>query len=165
MAVICDYNYVFDPTVHLKRFFGEGAGGDYIFLIDEANNLAERGREMYSASICREDAVRVRKVMKERAPRLYRSLGKLDKQLKELQVDCGNYLVLPGTGSIIMTILKVQAKQTIFSILSINYIVLIYQFCNIQEITNIKIKLPYFIFQFHILMCFQKSIKFSLRFI
>ena len=103
-AVICDYNYVFDPTVHLKRFFGEGAGGDYIFLIDEAHNLAERGREMYSASICREDAVRVRKVMKERAPRLYRSLGKLDKQLKELQVDCGNYLVLPGTGSIIMTI-------------------------------------------------------------
>ena len=48
-AVICDYNYVFDPTVHLKRFFGEGAGGDYIFLIDEAHNLVERGREMYSA--------------------------------------------------------------------------------------------------------------------
>lgn len=113
-AVICDYNYVFDPTVHLKRFFGEGAGGDYIFLIDEAHNLAERGREMYSASICREDAVRVRKVMKERAPRLYRSLGKLDKQLKELQVDCGNYLVLPGMGSIIMTILKVQGEFDAF---------------------------------------------------
>ena len=112
-AVICDYNYVFDPTVHLKRFFGEGAGGDYVFLIDEAHNL-ERGREMYSASICREDAVRVRKVMKERAPRLYRSLGKLDKQLKELQVDCGNYLVLPGTGSIIMTILKVQGEFDAF---------------------------------------------------
>ena len=113
-AVICDYNYVFDPTVHLKRFFGEGAGGDYIFLIDEAHNLAERGREMYSASICREDAVRVRKAMKERAPRLYRSLGKLDKQLKELQVDCGNYLVLPGTGSITMTILKVQGEFDAF---------------------------------------------------
>ena len=113
-AVICDYNYVFDPTVHLKRFFGEGAGGDYVFLIDEAHNLAERGRELYSASICREDAVRVRKVMKERAPRLYRSLGKLDKQLKELQVDCGNYLVLPGTGSITMTILKVQGEFDAF---------------------------------------------------
>ena len=113
-AVICDYNYVFDPTVHLKRFFGDGAGGDYIFLIDEAHNLAERGREMYSASICREDAVRIRKAMKERAPRLYRSLGKLDKQLKELQVDCGNYLVLPGTGSITMTILKVQGEFDAF---------------------------------------------------
>ena len=113
-AVNCDFNFVFDPTVHLKRFFGEGAGGDYVFLIDEAHNLAERGREMYSASICREDAVRVRKVMKERAPRLYRSLGKLDKQLKELQVDCGNYLVLPGTGSITMTILKVQGEFDAF---------------------------------------------------
>ena len=113
-AVICDYNYVFDPTVHLKRFFGDGAGGDYIFLIDEAHNLAERGREMYSASICREDAVRVRKAMKERAPRLYRSLGKLDKQLKELQEECGNYLVLPGTGSITMTILKVQGEFDAF---------------------------------------------------
>ena len=113
-AVICDYNYVFDPTVHLKRFFGDGVGGDYIFLIDEAHNLAERGREMYSASICREDAVRVRKAMKERAPRLYRSLGKLDKQLKELQEECGNYLVLPGTGSITMTILKVQGEFDAF---------------------------------------------------
>ena len=113
-AVICDYNYVFDPTVHLKRFFGDGAGGDYIFLIDEAHNLAERGREMYSASICREDAVRIRKAMKERAPRLYRSLGKLDKQLKELQEECGNYLVLPGTGSITMTILKVQGEFDAF---------------------------------------------------
>ena len=113
-AVICDYNYVFDPTVHLKRFFGDGVGGDYIFLIDEAHNLAERGREMYSASICREDAVRVRKAMKERAPRLYRSLGKLDKQLKELQEECGNYLVLPGTGSITMTILKVEGEFDAF---------------------------------------------------
>ena len=113
-AVICDYNYVFDPTVHLKRFFGEGAGGDYVFLIDEAHNLAERGREMYSASICREDAVRVRKAMKERAPRLYRSLGKLDKQLKELQVDCGNYIILPGTGSITMTVLKIQGEFDAF---------------------------------------------------
>ena len=109
-AVICDYNYVFDPTVHLKRFFGDGTGGEYIFLIDEAHNLAERGREMYSASVCREDVLFVRKAMKERAPRLYRSLGKLNKQLKELQENCGNYLVLPGTGSVTMTVLKIQGE-------------------------------------------------------
>lgn len=48
-AVICDYNYLFDPHVYLKRFFGDSTGGDYIFLIDEAHNLLERGREMYSA--------------------------------------------------------------------------------------------------------------------
>lgn len=113
-AVICDYNYVFDPTVHLKRFFGEGAGGDYIFLIDEAHNLAERGREMYSASLYREDVLLVRRAMKERAPRIYRSLGKLNNQLKELQEECENYRVLPGTGSITMTVLKVQGEFDTF---------------------------------------------------
>ena len=35
-GVICDYNYVFDPNVHLKRFFGENVSGDYIFLIDRS---------------------------------------------------------------------------------------------------------------------------------
>lgn len=50
-AVICDYNYLFDPHIYLKRFFGEGSEGKYIFLIDEAHNLLERGREMYSAEL------------------------------------------------------------------------------------------------------------------
>ncbi len=54
-GIICDYNYLFDPHVYLKRFFAEGTGGNYIFLIDEAHNLLERGREMYSASLIKED--------------------------------------------------------------------------------------------------------------
>jgi len=49
-AVICDYNYVFDPRVYLKRFFSD-AGGDYIFLVDEAHNLVDRAREMFSAQL------------------------------------------------------------------------------------------------------------------
>lgn len=53
--IICDYNYVFDPNVYLKRFFAEGLKGDYIFLVDEAHNLVERGREMYSATLYKED--------------------------------------------------------------------------------------------------------------
>ena len=44
--VICDYNYLFDPIVFLRRYFTDG--GDYIFLIDEAHNLGDRAREMYS---------------------------------------------------------------------------------------------------------------------
>jgi Rad3-related DNA helicase len=48
--VICDYNYLFDPKVQLKRFFSEQAvRGQYVFLVDEAHNLVERGRTMYSA--------------------------------------------------------------------------------------------------------------------
>ena len=53
-AIIGDYNYLFDPHVRLKRFFAEGVRGDYFFLIDEAHNLVERGREMYSAILYKE---------------------------------------------------------------------------------------------------------------
>ena len=54
-GIICDYNYLFDPHVYLKRFFSEGVREDYIFLIDEAHNLVDRGREMYSAVLVKED--------------------------------------------------------------------------------------------------------------
>ena len=45
--IICDYNYVFDPNVYLRRFFDESLD-EYIFLIDEAHNLLERSRKMFS---------------------------------------------------------------------------------------------------------------------
>lgn len=64
-AVICDYNYLFDPHVYLKRFFTEGNGGRYIFLIDEAHNLLERGREMYSASLYKNTFLAVRRELKQ----------------------------------------------------------------------------------------------------
>ncbi|WP_311376586.1 ATP-dependent DNA helicase [Anaerococcus lactolyticus] len=47
--IICDYNYVFDPNVFLKRFFEEVIDS-YVFLIDEAHNLLDRTRDMYSYS-------------------------------------------------------------------------------------------------------------------
>ena len=47
--VICDFNYLFDPVVYIRRFFTEG--GRYAFLIDEAHNLADRSREMYSSEL------------------------------------------------------------------------------------------------------------------
>lgn len=48
-VVIGDYNYLFDPVVHLARFFD--VRGDYLFLVDEAHNLPARAREMHSASL------------------------------------------------------------------------------------------------------------------
>ena len=47
--VVGDYNYLFDPVVHLVRFFD--TAGDYIFLLDEAHNLPGRARDMHSASL------------------------------------------------------------------------------------------------------------------
>ena len=51
-VVICDYNYAFDPSVYFRRYFGSDAErGKYAFLIDEAHNLPDRVREMYSAEL------------------------------------------------------------------------------------------------------------------
>ena len=52
-VVICDFNYLFDPVVYIRRFFTEG--GRYAFLIDEAHNLADRSREMYSSELSLSD--------------------------------------------------------------------------------------------------------------
>lgn len=50
--IICDYNYVFDPAVYLRRYFDvDGERGKYVFLIDEAHNLPDRARDMYSAKL------------------------------------------------------------------------------------------------------------------
>lgn len=55
-VIICDYNYAFDPMVYFRRYFGsDGEGGRYVFLVDEAHNLADRAREAYSAQISRSD--------------------------------------------------------------------------------------------------------------
>ncbi len=51
--IICDYNYVFDPVAYLRRYFDPNVGerGQYVFLIDEAHNLPDRTRDMYSAEL------------------------------------------------------------------------------------------------------------------
>ncbi len=54
-VVICDYNYVFSPTVYLKRYFDGDRGERYIFLVDEAHNLPDRAREMYSSRLEKND--------------------------------------------------------------------------------------------------------------
>ncbi len=54
-AIICDYNYAFDPNIALKRFFEGAKKEDFLFLVDEAHNLVDRGREMYSALLIKEE--------------------------------------------------------------------------------------------------------------
>lgn len=109
-AVICDYNYVFDPNVHLKRFFGDNVSGKYIFLIDEAHNLVERGREMYSASICKEEVLEAKKLVKSSSPRLARALERVNKQLLELKKECETYTVLENPGTLSLSLLQVMGE-------------------------------------------------------
>lgn len=50
-VVICDYNYIFDPYVRLKRYAEDDDYGDCILVIDEAHNLVDRGRGYYSPEL------------------------------------------------------------------------------------------------------------------
>ncbi|RGU34312.1 ATP-dependent DNA helicase [Ruminococcus sp. AF17-22AC] len=109
-GVICDYNYVFDPNVYLKRFFGENVSGNYLFLIDEAHNLVDRGREMYSASISLDDVIETRKFVKPYSQKLWKKLGKVKKQLEKLRENCGEWKVEENAGVLPISLLSVQGE-------------------------------------------------------
>jgi DNA excision repair protein ERCC-2 len=85
--IICDYNYAFDPRVYLRRFFQEQTG-DYTFLIDEAHNLVDRSRDMYSAEIFKQPVLDVRRALKNDLPQIYRCLGKVNAWLVKARKQC-----------------------------------------------------------------------------
>ncbi|NLY45454.1 MAG: ATP-dependent DNA helicase [Tissierella sp.] len=91
-VVICDYNYVFDPQVYLKRFF-DGSSNDYVFLIDEAHNLVDRSREMFSAEINKADFLDLKDLFKEKYPSIYKALNKCNNIMNNLKKEIrkGNY--------------------------------------------------------------------------
>ena len=109
-AVICDYNYVFDPNAHLKRFFGDGVKGEYLFLIDEAHNLVERGRTMYSTSICKEDFLKIKKLVKYGEPKLVSALESCNKQLLELKRECDGCQILNSVSHVYIKLLSLMTK-------------------------------------------------------
>lgn len=80
-GIIGDYNYLFDPHVHLKRFFAEGNQSKGIFLVDEAHNLVERGRDMYSAVLVKENFLELKKQVKPYSVRMEKQLEKCNREL------------------------------------------------------------------------------------
>ena len=113
-AVICDYNYVFDPNAHLKRFFSDGNSGNYIFLIDEAHNLVERGREMYSATLYKEDFLDLRKKVKHLDGKLSRRLGEVNNLFLELKRECENYQILGNVSHIALKLMNLLTEMERF---------------------------------------------------
>jgi len=77
-CIVCDYNYVFDPTVYLRRFFDE-YDGDYAFLIDEAHNLVDRGRSMFSAVLTKDSVMTIKKEIKGPLPLVAKKLEKVNR--------------------------------------------------------------------------------------
>jgi DNA excision repair protein ERCC-2 len=81
--IICDYNYAFDPRVHLDRFFNQ-EGQKHLLLVDEAHNLPDRSRSMYSASLDVTALTQARTAIKGLSPALEQDLDRVLEWLQQL---------------------------------------------------------------------------------
>ena len=98
-VVIGDYNYAFDPSARLRQFFGDShKKTDVIFLIDEAHNLVERGRDMFSADLYREEFLSLHRMMMKEAGQECRKIagalrkcGKILLQYRKSADGCTKY--------------------------------------------------------------------------
>lgn len=106
-GIICDYNYLFDPDASLKRYFADGTKGNYIFLVDEAHNLVDRARQMYSAVLVKEDFLKCKNAVKDMDKRLASSLEKCNKYLLSLKRQCDKeYIIVDDCGTFPDTLSK-----------------------------------------------------------
>lgn len=112
--IVCDYNYVFDPNVYLKRFFQEGIKGDYLFLVDEAHNLVDRSREMYSADLYKEDVLAVKRIMKAHSRTICRILDKCNKAMLEMKRECEHYQILDSVGTLTFHLMRLASQMDEF---------------------------------------------------
>lgn len=90
--VIGDYNYAFDPTSSLKRFFANDTKNDFVFLIDEAHNLVDRAREMYSEHLTKEEFLRIKKMAKLYSRKLTNALESCNRAMLDLKRKCDGLL-------------------------------------------------------------------------
>lgn len=111
-GIIGDYNYLFDPHVYLKRFFMEGIQGDGIFLVDEAHNLVERGRDMYSALLRKEDFLELKRKVKVYAPKMEKQLEKCNRELLLLKRECEEVKVLESIEPFIMVLNRLSSTMS-----------------------------------------------------
>ena len=113
-GIICDYNYVFDPHVYLRRYFSGDNAGKYIFLIDEAHNLLERGREMYSAILFKEEVLEIRRLIKEQDSELALVLNRLNKALLALKKKSSGLTLFEDVEEVYLAVLDVKERMDIF---------------------------------------------------
>ena len=83
-GIICDYNYAFDPRAKLKRIF-EDDNEKNIILIDEAHNLVNRARDMYSGEIFKSKVLEISRLLKGKVPKLYKAANSINKELREIR--------------------------------------------------------------------------------
>ncbi|MCR4841798.1 MAG: ATP-dependent DNA helicase, partial [Eubacterium sp.] len=107
-CVICDYNYVFDPFARLEHFFTAGEKNRSTFLCDEAHNLVERARDMYSTYICKEDLLSAKAVLKGIdgvSRECFKAFDKVNKDLRELKkATDGDCLIIDDVGELSISV-------------------------------------------------------------
>lgn len=111
--IICDYNYAFDPTAQLKRYF-QGGKGDYIFLIDEAHNLVERARQMYSAVLYKSTFLTCRKQVKGIDERLFKRLSDANQKMLDIKKKCAGLTLLSGVDSLYLSLMRLKGEMDRF---------------------------------------------------
>ena len=84
-SIICDFNYAFDPGVYLRRFFASGENY-YAFLIDEAHNLVDRAREMFSAELSKRSILALQRATSKLLPTVSRSLKTLNEMIRQKEL-------------------------------------------------------------------------------
>ncbi len=84
-VIVGDYNYAFDPNVYLRRFFQNEKKNDYLFLIDEAHNLVQRARNMYSATLIKEELLLLNSYVKAYDKKLSSIINACNKTMLELK--------------------------------------------------------------------------------
>ncbi|MEK4263083.1 helicase C-terminal domain-containing protein [Paenibacillus odorifer] len=127
-AVICDYNYIYDPRISLKRLTEERKR-ETVLLVDEAHNLVDRGREMFSASLLKAPFLEIQRQYKE----MNRSLSKAAKSVNaffiSLRKICneegqGQWDSFPEELPALLEIFSLEAEQELIhpnsSIVSLN---------------------------------------------
>lgn len=110
-VIICDYNYLFDPISYMKRYFDEDTSS-FLVLVDEAHNLVDRSRDMYSASLSYKQFLQARKsVCHSKLHQLKLAMSKMNKMFKE-------YLVNPKDGNYILDEFYEYTYKTISSFIT-----------------------------------------------
>ncbi len=122
-GIIGDYNYLFDPHVYLKRFFGENSSGNYVFLVDEAHNLLERGREMYSATLVKEEFLELKNSLSAAeegehknvlfgqgfAYSMMKQLEKCNKEMLVLKRECEGCCIVESIDNVVQPVLRLHS--------------------------------------------------------
>lgn len=113
-AIICDYNYAFDPNVYLRRFFAGDKSNDYCFLVDEAHNLVDRAREMYSACLYQESFSEVKQYFPDKNAKVYKQLLASIRAFQKKRDLSEEFTVHDTVGDIVLVLMRFLSELDLY---------------------------------------------------